>query len=314
MCSSQIAKMAADRLNASFTGRNHGVRRFVALPHTEGCGFAGDAMYALLRRTYSGYATHSAVAAALLLEHGCEKVVNDVMRHEFASRHIDASAYGWASVQLDGGISKTLDKIETWFVERLSAMPPGERTPTGLNALTLGILSDGEVRPSTAVALGTLSQTVVSAGGSVLLVENDPLLLDSSFCALTLGGAYPLPTLTYGEAVKQPGFHIVRTETNEWIENVTGLGGCGVQVMLGIVRESVRPGHPFVPVLQVVEPGSSAIASEDVDAVLRGVAEPDLETMLGLVLGVAGGRQEAVASRQGNVDFQLTRGLLGVST
>ena len=51
MCSSQIARLAAERLNASSMAHDHRVSRFVALPHTEGCGFAGDEMHALLRRT-----------------------------------------------------------------------------------------------------------------------------------------------------------------------------------------------------------------------------------------------------------------------
>jgi altronate dehydratase len=314
LCSSQIARLAAARLNESSLGREHGISRFVALPHTEGCGFAGETMYALLRRTYSGYVSHPSVAAALFLEHGCEKIVNDVMRHEFAARHVDAGAYGWASVQLDGGIAKTLEGIEGWFGGRLSGAPASGRTPVGLGALTLGILSDGPVEASAAAALGALAQMVVSAGGSVLAVENDALLRDTGFLAVTLGDALPHATLAYGEAVNTPGFHVVRTESEHWVENVAGLGGCGAHVVLGLVSETARPGHPFVPVLQVAAPGSAALAGEDVDAVLSGVAEQDFGAMLQLVLEVAGGNRRVAADAQGNVDFQLTRGLLGVST
>jgi altronate dehydratase len=314
LCSSQIARLAAARLNETSLGRDHGISRFVALPHTEGCGFAGETMYALLRRTYSGYVSHPSVAAALFLEHGCEKIVNDVMRHEFAARNVDAGAYGWASVQLDGGIAKTLEGIEGWFGARLAATQSAARTPVGLGALTLGILSDGPVKPSAAAAIGALAQMVVSAGGIVLTVENDALLREPSFLAVTLVTAQPRPTLSYGEAVRLPGFHVVRTESEHWVENIAGLGGCGAHIILGLVSETARPGHPFVPVLQMAAQGSTDLAGEDVDGILSGAAEQDLGAVLRLVLDVAGGTRRAAADAQGNVDFQLTRGLLGVST
>jgi altronate dehydratase len=314
LCASQIARLAANRLNETTLGREHGISRFVALPHTEGCGFAGETMYALLRRTYSGYVSHPSVAAALFLEHGCEKIVNDVMRNELAARRVDAGAYGWASVQLDGGIAKTLEGIEAWFAGRLSGMPVAGRAPAGLGALVLGILSDGPAKPPASATLGTLAQMVVSAGGSVLMVENDPLLEEPEFLATTLGETEARPTLAYGEAVRLPGFHVVRTESQQWVENVAGLGGCGAHVILGLVSETARPGHPFVPVLQVASPGSPVAAGGDVDLVLGDSAEQDLGAILELVLEVSGGIRRGAADKQGNVDFQLTRGLLGVST
>ena len=51
----------------------------------------------------------------------------------------------------------------------------------------------------------------------------------------------------------------------------------------------------------------------DVDGVLSGHAIADATTMLERVVAVLGGRATAAAS-QGVEDFQLTRGLLGVST
>jgi hypothetical protein len=184
----------------------------------------------------------------------------------------------------------------------------------GLGALTLGILSDGPVKPSAAAAIGALAQMVVSAGGIVLTVENDALLREPSFLAVTLVTAQPRPTLSYGEAVRLPGFHVVRTESEHWVENIAGLGGCGAHIILGLVSETARPGHPFVPVLQMAAQGSTDLAGEDVDGILSGAAEQDLGAVLRLVLDVAGGTRRAAADAQGNVDFQLTRGLLGVST
>ena len=87
-------------------GLRHGIDRFVALAHSEGCGFGGGSVYDTLQRTFRGYATHPNVAAALLLEHGCEKVPNDAMRRDFERAGLPLDRFGWASVQLDGGIDR----------------------------------------------------------------------------------------------------------------------------------------------------------------------------------------------------------------
>ncbi len=98
-------------------------------------------MYQLLQRTYRGYATHPNVAAALLLEHGCEKVPNDAMRRQFESAALSLDRFGWASVQLDGGIEKSLAKVADWFAKRLAAQPPPERTSANPGALSVGLMS-----------------------------------------------------------------------------------------------------------------------------------------------------------------------------
>ncbi len=106
LCSGEIARMAAERLNDRQAGYDVGISRFVALNHTEGCGFGGESQYKLLARTYRGYAMHPNVAVALFLEHGCEKVPNDMVRRTLEASGVDPKRYGWASVQLDGGIDR----------------------------------------------------------------------------------------------------------------------------------------------------------------------------------------------------------------
>ncbi|MCX6951946.1 MAG: UxaA family hydrolase, partial [Verrucomicrobia bacterium] len=44
LCAAQIARLAADRFNEKQLGRAQGISRFVALAHTEGCGFGGETM------------------------------------------------------------------------------------------------------------------------------------------------------------------------------------------------------------------------------------------------------------------------------
>src|SRR5690606_1521244 len=54
LCSSQIAGLAAERMNGNGLAAELGLSRFVALPHTEGCGFGGELLHRTLQRTYRG--------------------------------------------------------------------------------------------------------------------------------------------------------------------------------------------------------------------------------------------------------------------
>ncbi len=83
--------------------RSLGLNRFVALAYSEGCGSGRESMYQRLHHTDRGYATHPNVTAALLFEHGCEKIPNDAMRRQFESAGLPLNRFDWASVQLDRG-------------------------------------------------------------------------------------------------------------------------------------------------------------------------------------------------------------------
>ena len=77
LCSGQIAQMIAHCCNEQKIGEKQGISRFVALPHTEGCGVSGGRSEEIYTRTMIGHLTHPTVALGLLLEHGCEKTHND---------------------------------------------------------------------------------------------------------------------------------------------------------------------------------------------------------------------------------------------
>ena len=312
MCSSQIARLAAARLNDSSVGLRHGIDRFVGLAHSEGCGFGGGAMYDTLQRSFRGYATHPNVAAALLLEHGCEKVPNDAMRRDFERADLPLDRFGWASVQLDGGIDRVIGRVQQWFATR-QPMSPASRS-VRLGALTLGVISAAPPEPGVATALAALVTAALGDGGTVLIPEGDPLIADAGFRAAVLGGTAPRATLAYGEPVALAGLHLVQTDTDHWVENVTGLAACGAHLVVGAVGDGPQQGHPFVPVLQVVGPaGRTRLAEEDVDFVASG-GKGDAGRLSELVLATA--RRDVVPAAQaaGFVEFQLTRGLLGVST
>ena len=314
LCAAQIARMAAERLNDRQTGREAGISRFVGLTHTEGCGFGGETMYHLLHRTYRGYLTHPNVAVALLLEHGCEKVPNDVMRRQLEAAGIPVARFGWASVQLDGGIQKALTKIEGWFAERLPVLPLAPAARVDLRAVTLGLMSTHAMSVATAATFGAIAIAVLHDGGTILVPENDPLLASPHFREGVLGSTPLRPTLAYGQTPALSGFHVVATESTHWVENTVGLAGCGAHAVLGLVKDRPEQGHPLIPVLQVAEPDTrGGIAVEEIDAFLED-APGDAAALLELLIQTLEHRHVPAAARHGLIDFQLTRGLLGVTT
>jgi len=99
------------------------------------------------------------------------------------------------------------------------------------------------------------------------------------------------------------------------VENLTGLGACGAHLALTIVSEHPRQGHPLFPVIQVAESSQRGkISPDDIDGFLSGDAAADEVTLLYLLVAVAQREHVPAAMAQGFVDFQLTRGELGIST
>lgn len=314
LCSTQIARMAAERLNSLGLGRRHGIARFVTLIHTEGCGFGGADLYELLLRTYRGYATHPNVAATLFLEHGCEKVPNDAMRRHFELSSLPLDRFGWASVQLDGGIDSALKNVEAWFAGRLDGQTSRQRMPADMGALAIALQSVPDLAAGTYETLATLLLGIVAAGGTAFLPDSDPLIQRSRRLREALPGSV-VPSLSYGEPCAHPGLHLVRTETSDWSENLAGLAACGAHLAVTAIKAQPREGHPLIPVLQFAEASAApSIAPENADGVLRGIVEQDLAGIVDLVAGVASQRYTPVSTVLGMTHFQLTRGLLGVST
>lgn len=317
LCATQIARLAAERLNVTDLRSRLGLSRFVALLHSEGCGFSGDRLYRQLGRTYAGYAAHPCAAHTLFLEHGCEKVPNDVIRRHLVQAGLSPSQYGWASVQLDGGIEKVLRNIEAWFEGKIAASPPAERREAHAGALAVGLLTAAPVQATTAATLSELVRNLVAAGATLFLAERDPLLASSYFraSALAQGSPAPPPTVEWGQLPAEPGFHVVATESAHWTENLAGLGACGAQQFLGVSDGTIQPGHPMLPLVQVVAiDGENRPGSEVFDGTLRGDVHADTEMLQGLLLATAGRSHQPAGDRIGYDDFQITRGLLGVST
>ena len=313
LCSSQIARMIGERLNECEIGEGK-VSRFVALPHTEGCGNSGGVSLDLQSRTVLGYLRHPLVRFALLLEHGCEKTHNDYFRSRLAEAGLDPDRFGWASVQLDGGIERVSDRVSDWFERVLDVAPDLEEQEVGLEYLRLGMDAVGALPDDAARSLGRLTAAVVGAGGTVVVPETAGVLRSRTFLEETVGDAEVRVTLAHGQVAAAPGLHVMEAPTSNTTENATGLGATGVEVLLAHVGARPLQSNRLIPLLQVT--GDAATASAhgvDLDVVLEGDPGSWADELLAAVLEVASRRLVPKLHGQGNIGFQLTRGLLGVS-
>jgi altronate dehydratase len=255
------------------------------------------------------------VKYCLLLEHGCEKTHNDYIRHQTEQIGLDSEQLGWASVQLDGGIEKVLQKIEAWFTEEISRAKEPEYKTVGLESLRLGLVAVGPVLTVAGQALAQLTKTVVGAGGTVVVPDNTSLLAnDTVYLANTLGDRIVQPSLAYGQRISTPGFYLMENPTQHWVETLTGLGATGIEIIVAYIGQHPIQSHPLIPVLQVT--AESAVQKrygEDLDLALRGEPGQWPDQILQLILDVISRRYRPKLHEQGNIDFQITRGLLGVS-
>lgn len=314
LCAGQVANMIALQLNKKELGQPDQLSRFVALAHTEGCGNSGGNSEELYVRTMIGYATHPLVKHCLMLEHGCEKTHNDFMRHQIEESGGDSSRLGFSSIQLDGGIEKVSQKVEEWFVDQLSITEPTTQETVGLEALRIGIMSDGPVSAEVGEQLAVLTKRIVGAGGTVVVPANSSLLSTSVYSVNLSIQSTNLPTLAYGEHVQQDGFHIMESPTQHWVESVTGLAATGIEIILAVVNDHPMQTHPFVPMLQVAsEHLMQETYTHDLDLLLTGNSDAWTDQILERFKQVIEHSYTPRLFQQGNVDFQFTRGLLGVS-
>ena len=308
LCSGQIAQMIAHRCNERQIGEKQGISRFVALPHTEGCGVSGGRSEEIYTRTMIGHLTHPKVALGLLLEHGCEKTHNDHVRHEIQKLGISPERYGWASVQLDGGIDAVIEKVQDWFSETLANKPSVPVVDAGLEHLCVAVTSTGEVTEEASQSLTQLTQTIVAAGGTVVVPANATFLCYGVF-GVTNPSYSVSTTLAYGQRVEKAGFHVMETPTDQPTETLTGLGATGVDMALAHIVDAPLQSHVMVPLIQVsTDATTQANYGADLDLV-----SADVNDLLALIVEVASRQYTPKLHGKGNTDFQLTRGLLGIS-
>ncbi len=300
LCSGQIAQMIAHRCNEQGIGNVQGISRFVALAHTEGCGVSSGRSEEIYTRTMIGHLTHPTVALGLLLEHGCEKTHNDHVRHEIQKLGISTESYGWASVQLDGGIDAVIEKVQKWFTDELTDKPSIPVVDAGLEHLCIAITSNGESTDNVSQSIMQVVKTIVISGGAVVVPSN------ATFWTKTLDAS---PTLAYGQKVEKSGFHIMETPTDQPTETLTGLAATGVEMALAHIVGAPLQSHVMVPLIQV----TTDLETQKNYGVDLDLTSFDVDEMLTLIMETSSRQYTPKLHGKGNTDFQLTRGLLGVS-
>ena len=311
LCAGQIASMLARQFNAQNLGQDKGVTGFVALAHTEGCGTSGGQGARLQTRTLTNYLRHPRVKHALLLEHGCEITHNDHMQRVMQQHGLQAQTYGWASIQLDGGIQTVSKRVQTWFETQLELSERALPVVVGWEALRLGVMVDEGLPDYVHEALAALCALIVRAGGTVVTPERS--LEHDAFTARLGLGTRVSASLAYGAFASNAGFHVMEGP-GHFVEMLTGLGASGVELVLNVTNTRPAQGHPFIPLLQVT--GSHALASRfhsEFDALLAPDAHAALSTIIDLLADTLNQRYSPKSVALNNVDFQLTRGRLGIS-
>jgi altronate dehydratase len=286
LCSGQVAAMIAEKLNAASTGNARPFSHAIALPHTEGCGNCAGESEQLFLRTMAGYLAHPFVAKAVLLEHGCEKTHNDAFTHVLRSLRIDPSHYGFASIQLDGGIERVTRKVLNLFSE----LPPAAETPI---PFSIGFASE----QPTALERETVRLLAAAlADRGIASVTTESFQVDGT-------------PLEYGERFTESGGYTMRTPTPDLLEMNTGLAATGVQMIVVFSSNGPVPGNPLVPSCQAGQKAS------DLDLVYSPkMSPPDLaRRILTFAADLRLGRVRSRSAQVGNVAFQITRGYTGIS-
>jgi altronate dehydratase len=315
LCSGQISRRIANLLNERDATLGK-VTRFVALPHTEGCGVSAGSAETIYSRTVLGHLASPTVRFGLLLEHGCEKTHNDYFRNRLEEAGLDPNRFGWASVQLDGGIDSVVAKVEDWFTGTLDSAEDLEYENAGPEALRLGLYAAGTISNEAALSLAQVTLVVANSGGTVVVPERAAVLSSPAYLEAVLGDLPVENTLAYGQAVPsgKPGLHVMEAPTDHWVETATGLGATGVEVMLAHVGGHPMQAHRMIPLVQASsDPETLEKHAEDLDVLLEGDPSDWTEQMLETIAAVASRAYVPRLFEAGNTDFQFTRGLLGVS-
>ena len=316
LCSGQVARLIADELDANPPPWSD-VSRFVALVHTEGCGSANGA--GLYLDTLTGHLAHRSVRHAVLLEHGCEMTHNDAVRNHLAARGVAAARFGWASVQLDGGIASVQAKVTRQLEEMAAARaaPDSGRRRVGADELRLALVADGPLARAMGEALGRLATGLVAAGATVVVPDSGGLLGTDGFRhAVFAGGTVPPASLAFGHPAACAGLHVMETPTENAVEAFAGLGAAGVDLMLCHVGRTPLQGHPMLPLVQVTaEADVAQVYGDDLDRVIAPGMDINetVAALAALVADVASGRYRPALWSRGVTEFQLTRGRLGLS-
>ena len=255
-----------------------------------------------------GYATHPLVGACLFLEHGCEKAHNDYIHSLLRDGGTCGGGFRLGKRAVGRGHRQCPRQDRRLFRGTgRHAAPAG----TGRTAdLSLALVSDGAVPAPVADTLARIARWIAAAGGTVVTPVSGGLIDAPAFrAALEIDAADLEPSLAYGQAAQAAGFHLMEMPTPHWSETLTGLGASGAHLIIAYA-DRLRAGHPLVPILQLA--GEDAPASPDLRLCGDTGAWP--QQILDLAARTLAGSYQPQSTVHNLIDFQLTRGLLGIST
>jgi altronate dehydratase len=308
LCAGQIALQIADDLQAEIEGSP--ISRFIALPHTEGCGYSYGGGSDLFVRSLLGHLAHPSVSLGMVLEHGCDKVHNGVLRDQLRKRGVNTNRYGWASIQLDGGIEKVSRKVNGWFRAAIGVLASKD-VELSFKDLSLGFVTERPLPKALGEVIWEVIRVCLKAGATIIIPSRDELLKLGQEQKIVPAGV--CATIEHGESPTEAGLHVMYHTNHHWVEGLTGLTSCGVQLIVGATH-TARQGHPMVPVLQVALQVDGLRVESDLDVILIGSQEECLKRLLSGMIDVVSGEYLPRGLRSGNTDIQFTRGFLGFSS
>ena len=284
----------------------------VALPHTEGCGSGGsDDLYT---RTLVGHLLHPAVQTALLLEHGCERTHNDYFRAALRAAGQPAGRFGWASIQIDGGIAAVTERVAAFFAE---ASGRGAPRPDGAPVIGMVVAGPEAGGPEAGELLAGFAVAVAAGGGSVIAPAAGPT--PDALAAAGIAADRRRPSVRFAERPAGGGLHLMAAPTGHVDEITGGLAAAGAELIVAFSPSRPIHAHPFVPVLQVtgdvgdIGDAGSTGAGFDLTLAGEGSAERAGRRLAELAAAALSGDYTPAQLRRGAVAFQLTRGTSGIS-
>lgn len=313
LCSGQVAEQIAASINDSLgkLGATD-LWNIVALPHTEGCGVSGGDAEEVYTRTMLGYATHPAADHTIFLEHGCEKTHNDYFKDALGQRGIDASGFGFASIQHAGGIAAVTSIVEDLVRGHIREHDGRHGVGHAPTQRIIGLATTTKTTRPTAEAAVELVRRLLALGTSVVIGETDQLLSSDEFLK-GLGVHSVKPTLPYAGKIHVPGLHVMQTSSSDWLEVATGLGATGAETLLVFAGARPVQPHRMLPVLQVATAAGSADPQTFDIAAYSNDPSATANEIANRIEDVHRGTYTPILAPRPNVGFQVSRGFWGVS-
>lgn len=175
MCSSTEATQIATKAEVLFWSPEKfpNINGVVALPHNKGCGCPLGEPVEMTLKMLARYIEHPNVAAALVIELGCEKANLNAFR-KYIEPLSEKKPVKTLSIQECGGTQATVRKGLEIIGEFLEIANQFQREPTPASELTLGVKCGGSDAFSGITAnpaLGFAADLLVRSRGTVVMTE-----------------------------------------------------------------------------------------------------------------------------------------------